>query len=151
MPNKTTAPTLPSATLSHQLDLQNREHSVATSKHFAFLIIAGLPAFGIIIAALSLALPLFACLMAGCFLFATALVCHKAIASFTGKTLRLLVTARLVIILVLASLLFLATGTMWTALISTVVLWLVAYRLMGRRALHDLWKLTRKDGNSPTN
>lgn len=137
----TTATAAPAPT-SPQLDLQALERTVATSKLFAWCIIAGLPALGIV-ATLCLKLPLFASLMAGCFLLATALVCHKAVATFTGKTLRLLVTARLVIVLVLASLLFLTTGTVWTALVSTVLLWLVADRLMGRRALYDLWKLTR--------
>jgi hypothetical protein len=126
-----------------QLDLQGLERAVATSKLLAWLIITGLPLLGIV-AALWLLLPLFACLMAGSFLFATALICHKAIATFTGKLLRTLTAARLVIVLVLATTLFMTTGTIWTALVSTVLLWLVADRLMGRRALYDLWKLTRK-------
>jgi hypothetical protein len=130
MTNKSSGPTLPSAPVSHQLDLQSLEDSVATNKHLAFLIIAGLPAFGIF-ATLSLALPLFPCLMAGCFLFAAAIVCHKAVAAFTGRTLRLLATARLVIILVLAALLFLAAGILWPALVGTVVLWVAADRLLG--------------------
>jgi hypothetical protein len=128
---------------SGQLDLHALEKAISTSRLFAWLIIAGLPALGIA-AALLLHLPLFACLMAGCFLLATGLVSHKAVATFTGKTLRLLVTARLVVVLVLASLLFMTTGTAWTALVSSVLLWLVADRLMGRRALYDLWKLTRQ-------
>jgi hypothetical protein len=97
-----------------------------------------------VVATLYLHLPLLACAMAGCFLLATGLVCHKAISTFTGKTLRLLVTARLVVVLVLAALLFMTTGTIWTALVSTILLWLVADRLMGRRALYDLWKFTRQ-------
>lgn len=140
MTTATAAPT--SNVSSNQLDLLALEKAISTSKVFAWLIIAGLPTLGIA-ATLLLHLPLFACLMAGCFLLATALVCHKAISTFTGKTLRLLVTARLVIVLVLASLLFMTTGTIWTGLVSSVLLWLVADRLMGRRALYDLWKLVR--------
>lgn len=139
----TTATTAPASNpTSGHFDLQALEKAISTSKLFAWLIIAGLPALGII-ATLCLHLPLFACLMAGCFLLATGLVCHKAVATFTGKTLRLLVTARLVIVLVLASLLFMTTGTIWTALVSSVLLWLVADRLLGRRALYDLFKLVR--------
>ncbi len=116
------------------------ERAIRTSTGFAWLIVAGLPLAGIV-ATLCLALPLFAALMAGCFLFATALVCHKAVATFTGRTLRLLVAARLVIVLVLATLLFLTSGCVWAGVVSSTVLWLVADRLMGRRALYDLWKL----------
>jgi hypothetical protein len=49
--------------------------------------------------------------MAGCFLLATALVCHRALIRFTSRTLRLLVAARLVLIVVLGALLFCATGS----------------------------------------
>ena len=138
----TTATAAP-APVTDQLDLQALERAVATSQVFAWVIIAGLPALGIA-AAHWLGLPLFASLMAGCFLLATGLVCHKALATFTGKTLRLLVSARLVIVLVLGSLLFTATGAVWAGLVSSAVLWLVADRLMGRRALHDLRKFTRQ-------
>jgi hypothetical protein len=53
------------------------------------------------------------------------------------------VTARLVIVMVLASLLFCTTGAVWTTLPSTLLVWLIADRLMGRRTLYDLHKLVR--------
>ena len=50
----------------------------------AWGLLAGLPALGLL-AALFAALPLFAGLMAGCFLLATALTCQRAVATFTGR------------------------------------------------------------------
>jgi hypothetical protein len=81
--------------------------------------------------------------MAACFLFAAGLVCRRAIATFTSKTLRLLVAARLVIVLVLSALLFCTTGNAWVTVVSGTLVWLVTDRLLGRRALYDLYKLTR--------
>src|SRR5262245_4124592 len=139
----TTANSLPvPASTSIQLDLKQIEHVVATSKGFAWGIILGLPTLGTL-AAVSMSLPVFACLMVGCFLLATALVCYRAVATFTGKLLRLLVAARLVIITVLAGLLFCTSGSAWMGVVSATLLWLIADRLLGRRALRDLWKLTR--------
>jgi hypothetical protein len=63
--------------------------------------------------------------------------------TFTGKTLRLLVTARLVVVLVVGALLFCAWGSAWVAIVSATLLWLVADRLLGRRALADLHKTVR--------
>jgi hypothetical protein len=129
---------------SGPIDLHAIEHAVSTSKTFAWALVLGLPILGLI-AALLLALPLFAALLAGSFLLATALVSHKAISTFTGKALRLLVTARLVLILVLGALLFFTSGSAWMAIVSAVLLWLTADRLLGRRALYDLWKLSRSE------
>jgi len=67
-------------------------------------------------------------------------------ATFTGKTLRLLVASRLVVVLVLGSLLFCATGSAWMCVVSATLLWLVADRLLGRRALFDLRRLVGKAG-----
>jgi hypothetical protein len=106
------------------------------------VLIVGLPLLGMT-ASLCLRLPLFSALMAGCFLLASTLICRKAILTFTGATLRLLVMARMVLILVLAALLFCTTGTAWMCLVSALLLWLVTDRLLGRRALHDLYKLCR--------
>src|SRR4051812_27775130 len=81
-------------------DLDALEYSLLRSTLFAWFLIAGLPALGLL-ASLLMALPLFATLMAMSFLLATSLVCRKAICTFTGKTLRLLVAGRLVLVLVL--------------------------------------------------
>ena len=105
----------------------------------AGVVIVGLPVLGMLSSLLRLAL--FATLMAGAFLLAAALLCRRAILTFAGTALRLLVLARLV--LVLAALLFCATGAAWMALVSALLVWLVTDRLLGRRALHDLWKGSR--------
>ena len=105
--------------------------------------IAGLPLAGLA-AALWMNLPTFACLMSGAFLLAAGLTCHRGIAACTGEVVRLLVSARLVVVLVLASLLLVATGAVWTSLVSGVLIWLVADRLLGRATLRDLVELTRE-------
>ena len=105
-------------------------------------LIIGLPALSML-ASLSFALPLFGTVMAGCFLFATTLICRRAILTFTGATLRLLVMGRIVLLFVLAAMLFCTTGGAWTCLVSAVLLWLVSDRLLGRRALRDLFRLCR--------
>lgn len=124
------------------VNLDTLERTLARSSVFAWCLIAGLPSVGML-ASFVAGLPSFAGLMAGCFLLATALTGRKALATFTGRTLRLLVTARLVVIFILAALHFCAHGNAWTSVVSAVLLWLVADRLLGRRALYDLWKLTR--------
>ena len=106
------------------------------------VLIVGLPLLGMI-ASLSLALPLFGALMAGCFLLATTLVCRRAILTFTGATLRLLVMGRMVLLFVVGAMLFCLTGAAWMCLVSAVLLWLVSDRLLGRRALRDLFRLCR--------
>src|SRR5262245_60998737 len=139
---RTTALSAPS-TKPEPFDLDRLERTLVRSEAFAWGLIVGLPALGVAASLLS-GLPLFAALMAGCFLLAVASVCRKALATFTGRTLRLLVTARLVAIFVLAALLFCASGSAWAGLVSAVLLWLVADRLLGRRALYDLWKDVRE-------
>ena len=106
------------------------------------MLIIGLPALGML-ASLSFALPMFGTMMAGCFLFATTLVCLEAILTFTGATLRLLVMGRIVLLFVLAAMLFCTTGGAWMCLVSALLLWLVSDRLLGRRALRDLSELCR--------
>jgi hypothetical protein len=101
-----------------------------------------LPALGLL-AALFAALPLFAVLMAGCFLLATALPCRKAVATFTRQALRLLVTARVVLVVVPGGLPCGTAGAPHLAVVSAVVLWLAADRLLGRRALRDLYRAVR--------
>ena len=130
------------ATPAGPLDLDGLERRALQSKAVAWGLIGGLPALGIV-ASLTAGVPLFAALLAGCFLLAAALVCRKALVTFTGKTLRLLVTARLVLVLVVGALLLCASGSAWVGVASAVLLWLTADRLLGRRALYDLWKLTR--------
>jgi hypothetical protein len=140
--NTAPVPAPASQPTSGQLDLQALERAISTSRPFAWCIIAGLPALGVV-ASVLLHLPLFAIVMAGSFGLMTGLICYRAVATFTGKTLRLLVAARLVIILVLAACLAFTTGAVWAVLVSAVLTWLVADRLLGRRALYDLWRLVR--------
>jgi len=123
-------------------DLDTLEEYALKSKSVAWCLIAGLPALGLLLS-LAAALPLFAALMSACFLLATSLVCRQALVTFTSRTLRLLVTARLVLILVLGGLLFCTSGNAWVGVVSATLLWLTADRLLGRSALHDLGKLTR--------
>ena len=78
----------------------------------AGVLIVGLPVLGML-SSLFLRLPLIATCMAGAFLLATTLLCRRAILTFAGTALRLLVLARLVLVLVLAGLLFCATGAAW--------------------------------------
>lgn len=107
------------------LNLDNLERSLARSTAFAWCLIAGLPSVGIVFS-LVVGLPFFAALMAGSFLLATALTCRRALATFAGRALRLLVTARLVLILVLGAMLLCTSGSAWVAVVSVVLLWLVA-------------------------
>ena len=88
------------------LSLDDLERQATRSPTIARCLIVGLPSLGIV-ASLFFGLPLFAALMAGSFLLSTALICRKALVKLTGRTLRLLVAARLVIILVLGALLLL--------------------------------------------
>lgn len=81
--------------------------------------------------------------MAYGFLLAVGLVGRRAVTTFVGHTLRLLVAARLVLILTLGALLSGISGSAWAGVVSAALLWLVADRLLGRRALYDLWKFTR--------
>ena len=116
--------------------------SVARSKAFPWCVLGGLPALGLL-ASVAAGLPLFAAFMACCFLLATALAGYRALATFTAQTLRLLVTARLVVVLVVGALLFCTSGSAWVAVVSATLLWLAADRMLGRRALSDLHKTVR--------
>ena len=135
-----------SSSLSHSsvepLTLDDLERHLLQSPTVARWMVFGLPALGVL-ASLLAELPLFAVLMAGCFLLATALVCRRPLIRFTSHTLRLLVAARLVLILVLAALLFCATGVAWMGVVSALLLWLVADRLLGPLALRSLGNRTR--------
>src|SRR5262245_25790569 len=130
------------------LTLQELERPVAASPAVARAVVVGLPALGFL-ASLFVGLPPFAALMSACFLLGAALTCGRAVAAFAGRTLRLLVAARVVVVAVLGALLFVSNGSTWTGIVSAVLLWLAADRLLGRRALFDLWRLTRKGGPSP--
>jgi len=120
-----------------QLTFDDLERFLCRSRVFAWALIVGLPALGTL-GSLVGGLSLFAALMAGSFLLATALTCRKALARFTSRTLRLLVAARLVIVLVVGALLCCATGAAWASVVSGLLLWLVADRLLGRYALNSL-------------
>jgi len=89
----------PPRTLADQGRSSQHTLRLARSTLGAWCLLGGLPALGLL-AALFAALPLFAGLMAGCFLLATALTCQKAVATFTRQALRLLVTARVVLVVV---------------------------------------------------
>ena len=142
-PTLTPSPT-PAAALAtdaeQPLTLDVLGRRAATSTAVAWGVLAGLPAVGVL-AALVAGLPLFAAVMAGCFLLSAGFVCRKALATFTGRTLQLLVAARFTIVVIVGALLFGTTGSAHLALASAVLLWLAADRLLGRRALYDLWKL----------
>ncbi|MFL5530907.1 MAG: hypothetical protein ACJ8BC_02865 [Gemmatimonadales bacterium] len=142
MPHVPLHPSAPCGSPPGALDLEDLERRLLRSQALAWLLITGLPTLGLV-AALSFHLPLFAALMAGCLLFATALLCRRALRRFTSTTLRLLITARLVLIMVVGALLLCTSGSTWVGVVSALLLWLVADRLLGRRALYDLWKLTR--------
>lgn len=133
---------LPTSTALNHQNLESVEHAMSRSPSLARCIIVGLPALGIL-ASLVTGLPPFAAFMAASFLLATALTCGKALVMFAGGVLRLLVAARLVIILVLGALLFGATGAAWMALVSTVLLWLAAERLLGRQPMQEMRKPIR--------
>ncbi len=119
------------------LTIDDLERHLLQSPTVARALIFGLPALGVF-ASLLAELPLFAALMAGCFLLATALVCRRALIRFSSHTLRLLVAARLVLILVVSALLFCETGAAWMGVVSALLLWLVADRLLGPLALRSL-------------
>lgn len=125
--------------------LDDLERNLTRSPTVARCLIVGLPTIGIL-ASLVFGLPLFATLMGGSFLLATALVARKALVRFTGRTLRLLVAARLMIVLVMGALLFCTSGSAWVSIVSALLLWLVSDRLLGRNALDDLGKVVRRRG-----
>jgi hypothetical protein len=121
------------------------EQQLTRSPTIAWYVIVGLPSLGVL-AALAAELPLFAVLMAGCFLLATTFVLARAMARFAGRTLRLLVAARMVVALVLGALLLTTGAAAWMAVVSGALLWLVADRLLGRAALTDLGRRRRRAG-----
>lgn len=124
------------------LTLDDLERHLTQSPTVARCLIVGLPSLGIL-GSLVFGLPLFAALMCGSFLLATALVARKALVRFASRTLRLLVAARLMIVLVLGALLVCTSGSTWVGIVSTLLLWLTTDRLLGRHALADLGKLVR--------
>ncbi|MFO0929404.1 MAG: hypothetical protein U0736_20645 [Gemmataceae bacterium] len=142
MSQATAAVSSPNAGQADPDGLEQFQSWLLRSPTVSRVLIIGVPLLGML-ASLTMHLPLFSTLMSGCFLFAATLTCRQAILTFTGTTLRLLVMARVVLILVLAALLFCTTGASWAGLASALLLWLVSDRLLGRRALHDLFKLCR--------
>jgi hypothetical protein len=136
------SPPAPTTTQEGAGSLENLDRALARSTGFAWCVIAGLPFMGSV-SSLLLGMPFFAALMAGSFLMGAGLTCRRALATFVGSTLRLLVTARLVFLLALAGLLFCTSGSVWVGVVSALLTWLTTDRLLGRRALYDLWKLTR--------
>lgn len=127
-----------------QINLDELGDRATVSTSIAKVIVAGLPMLGLV-AALFCGLPLFAAFMTGTFLMGTAVLCRKALTTFTGDVLRLLVTARFTIVLVVGALFFATHVAAWMAIVSGVLLWLAADRLLGRRALHQLWKRVNEE------
>ncbi len=123
-------------------DLATVVHRLVNSRPVAWSVLGGLPALGLA-ATLVAGLPLFAGLMAGTLLLAAALTCRLALLSLVGQALRVLVAARLVIVLVVGALLFGTAGGAWVVVVSALLLWLTTDRLLGRQALADLWRLCR--------
>ncbi len=142
MPSHVLARSLLPASGVEPLTIDDLEFYLLQSPTVARTLIFGLPALGVF-ASLLAEVPLFAALMAGCFLLATALMCRRALIRFTSHTLRLLVAARLVLILVVSALLFCETGAAWMGVVSALLLWLVADRLLGPLALRSLGNRTR--------
>lgn len=142
MSQASTAVSAPNAGQAEPDGIEQLQRWLLRSPTVSRVLIIGAPLLGML-ASLTMHLPLFSTLMSGCFLFAATLTCRKAILTFTGATLRLLVMARVVLVLVLAALLFCTTGAAWMGLVSALLLWLISDRLLGRRALHDLFKLCR--------
>jgi len=123
-------------------DLDHLVRDVQRSRAANLALVFGLPALGVV-ATLVAGLAPFAALMAAGFLCAARLVLRTALLTFTGQALRLLVAARFVLVVVAGALLFCASGSAWAGVVSALVLWLTAGRLLGRRALRDLWKLAQ--------
>jgi hypothetical protein len=140
MSHATSAPPATAAAQAGALAPNDLGRRLARSHAFATLLATGLPTLGLLVCLVA-GLPPFAALMAACFLLAAAVVCRDALAAFAGRTLRLLVTARVVLVAVVAAVLFCAEGGARMAVVAAVLLWLTADRLLGRHALHDLRKL----------
>jgi hypothetical protein len=131
-------PALPTARQMDELERHlNRSPAVAWG------VIAGLPVVGVV-TSLFFGLSPFAALLTGSFLLATSFVLVRAMVRFTSQVMRLLVAARLVVALLVGALLFWADGNAWAALVSAVLFWLVADRLLGRIALNGMTQLRRK-------
>lgn len=120
-------------------------NTLLTSRAVARSVVVGMPMLGLIAAASVASTGLAMLLMAG-FIAATAIVCTKALVTFTGRTLRLLLAARFAIVVTVVSLLFATAGVPHNCLVNGILAWLVADRLMGGRALLDLWRLVAKRG-----
>lgn len=127
------------ASSSSQVDFDELEQQALLSTAVAKVIVAGLPIVGLI-AVFFHGMSLLASLMSGAFLFGAVMICRRALVTFTGDVLRLLVAARFAIMIVVGALLVVTSGAHWTAFVSGVLAWLAADRLLGRRALHQLWK-----------
>ena len=81
---------------------------------------------------------------------AVALNYRKAMIGATGRTVRFLIAVRRpIVVLVVAGLLFSASGAVWTGIVSALLIWLTAERLLGRHAFIDLGKLTRNGVAAP--
>lgn len=127
------------ASQSSQVDVDELERQIVVSPVLAKLIVAGLPVLGLF-AALFHGLSAFAALVTSGFLCATVLVCRRALVTFTGEVLSLLVAARGVILIAVGLLLVVSSGASWKCVVAGLLIWLVADRLLGRLALRQLWR-----------
>jgi hypothetical protein len=116
------------------------ERQLAGTSVVPWAIVTGLPALGIL-AALVGGLPLFAAFMVAVLLLGTALLCHRGLTTFAGPLLQHVVTVRVIILLVMGAFLICASEGWWMIVVSALLIWLVAERLLGQRALHELWRL----------
>ncbi len=131
------------STQSASSDFSQAEDALLHSPRTNLITALGLPLLGILFTA-TIGLPAYVIMFASGFLMATGMIAVRAIVTFVGKTLKLLVACRLVIVGILGALLMCVTAPLWPILISAVVLWLVAEKLLGKRALLGLWKRMRR-------
>lgn len=116
-----------------------------TSTVLARVVVVGLPLLSVF-AAVTAEVTWLAVLLTAGFLGAAVIVCGRAALTFAGQTLRLLLAARLAIAVVIVAVLFATHGFPHDMIVSGAMSWLVADRLVGGRALVDLWRLVAKRG-----
>jgi hypothetical protein len=99
-----------------------RMTSAIIRKDLARIVIVAIPVLALA-AAVTAELAWLALLLAAGFIGAAAIVCGRAAMTFTGETLRLLVSARVVIVVVLAAVLLATNGIAHTAIGSAALSW----------------------------
>ena len=117
---------------------------MTTSPAAALAVALGLTAL-VFVAALTAGLPLLGSTFTSGLTLVALFLFGRALVAFTGKLLRLLVLARAAVLLAVGLLLFVSTGAAWVGVVSALLLWLAADRLLGGCALRDLEWRTRGD------